>query len=237
MIYWIILIVGLFMLLLLFLPVIIASYAHFRAVTYAVKGRDIALTFDDGPNPPYTNQLLKVLKKHNIKATFFVVGENLKKYPELGRMIVGDGHIIANHSSHHKFISYLTDPSFKDEIVSTQDAIFECTGKLPTLFRAPWLMNNKWIKGTLSELGMHYVSGKFGSHREIRGISEEQIVKDTLKKVKPGQILIFHDGYDTKGGNRKKTIDAIDLLIPKLTSMGYQFVTPNELILTEPYLS
>lgn len=185
----------------------------------------VALTFDDGPNPPYTNALLEVLRKHDVQATFFVVGKNLEKYPDVGRAIVADGHTIGNHTYAHDFSNYLKHLTLDRDIERNQDLIARLLGQRPMFFRPPWLFRQPWLLRHIRKLGLTPVSGVFGSEREIFQPPAATMVNRALQKIHPGTILIFHDGYNASGGNRQETVAAIDLLIPQVKALGYTFVT------------
>ena len=197
----------------------------------------IALTFDDGPNPPHTNKLLEVLSKHGVHATFFAVGKNLERFPELGKAIIAGGHVIGNHSYSHEFSKYFKSLSFKTEIVRTQEVIESITGKKPALFRSPWLFRSPRLLRELKSRGLSPVSGLFSSQREIWQPPARKIADDALKVAAPGVIIIFHDGYDAKGGNRAETVGAVDLLIPELKARGYEFVTVDRILGVSAYQS
>lgn len=190
----------------------------------------IALTFDDGPNPPFTSRILDVLAAHHIQATFFLVGKNVEKYPDVVRAMVNAGHVIGNHSYSHSFWEYFRHPFFESEITHTQDIIQRITGKTPALFRPPWLFRHPGIFKTLRRNNLAPVSGVFGSYLEVFQIPAEKLAARVMSKIKPGTILIFHDGYNASGGNRAQTAEAINLLIPKLLAVGYQFVTVDLLL-------
>jgi len=189
----------------------------------------IALTFDDGPSVPYTNDLLTILNKYQVKASFFLVGKNLEKSPELGKMIVDDGHTIGNHAYSHNLFKYLSSPSLKDEVTKTQDIIFKSTGKKAALFRSPWLLRFPALFRMIKENHFTPISGLFGTQKEVWQVNSDIIYEDALKQIGPGRILIFHDGV-TKNGDRSETIKAVDRLIPELKKRGYEIVTVNELL-------
>lgn len=218
-----------------FFPAIFATIAQYSFRSIKTNEKLIALTFDDGPNLPYTESLLDVLSHHNVQATFFVVGKNLEKFPHISNMIIKSGHVLGNHSYSHKFTKYLQTPSFESEILKTQEIIESQTGKIPTLYRSPWLFQSPWLMKTVKKHTLTFVSGVFGSQREIRGRSGEKIAEDALKISKPGAILIFHDGYDAKGADRSQTVKAIDILIPELKKQGYELVTVDILLGVNPY--
>jgi peptidoglycan-N-acetylglucosamine deacetylase len=194
--------------------------------------RIIALTFDDGPNEPYTTQLLDILNAQRVPATFFLVGARVERAPAAARRIVSEGHSVGNHSYRHSFLRYFTQPSFRGEIERTQNVVADILDVRPTLFRPPWLFRHPWLLATLKRAGLTPVSGEFGDELEPFQPSAERMVRRALSKVKPGAILIFHDGVEARGGDRSQTVRAIDLLIPELRARGYSFATIEELLRT-----
>lgn len=195
----------------------------------------IALTFDDGPNQPFSTELLDFFKEKGVRATFFVVGECVKKFPEVTRRAFDDGHVIGNHSLSHKFTKYFTEPSFKNEISANQDIIKGVIGKTPALFRPPWLFRTPLILHSAKSFGLESISGYFGHNFEVLQPSAEKMFKRVLKNSKPGRILIFHDGFDAKGGNRAETVGVVKLLVEALIDDGYRFVTIDELLGIQAY--
>lgn len=194
----------------------------------------VALTFDDGPNQPFTGELLDFLKTENINATFFIVGACAVKFPEIIKRISLEGHTIGNHSYSHKFNKYLR-PNFDNEIIKTQQVIKKITNKTPALFRPPWLFRHPITFKIAKTHGLTSISGEFCSSLEVAQIDEKKIASSTIKKIKPGSIIIFHDGFDAKGGDRTKTIAAVKLVVPILKSKGYSFVTVDKLLGIAPY--
>lgn len=192
----------------------------------------LALTFDDGPNPPHTNELLGVLRRHAVRATFFLVGQNLERSPRVGRAIVADGHSVGNHSYAHAFSTYFSKSAFVRDVERNQAVINDLIGVRPTIFRPPWLFRLPWILQTLKSLNLAPIFGAFGSELEIFQPRAETIVRRALRKAKPGVILIFHDGYSATSGYRRRTVEAVDQLIPELKSRGYTFMTVPELLQT-----
>lgn len=195
----------------------------------------IALSFDDGPNPPYTNRLLEILKQHDVRATFFMPAYNIEKFPELARQIIAEGHVLGNHSYAHKFSNNYKSLTFEKEITRAQEIIKKVAGKTPALYRPPWLFKQPFLLKNLRAHGLTPVSGFFGSNWEIWHASAKRIANDALKVVKPGRILIFHDGFDTKGGARTGSVEAIDLIIPELKKQGYEFLTVDKLLGVKSY--
>lgn len=190
----------------------------------------IAITFDDGPNQPYTMQIVDYLNSKAIKATFFQVGSCVQKYPEVTKKIYSSGHVIGNHSQSHALYKYITQPTFKNEIQFSQAVIKQVIGKEPALFRPPWLLRHPLLFNTVRKLGMHPVSGVFCHPLEVFHIHSSNIASHVLKNAKPGSIIIFHDGYNAKGAKRTDTVAAVKLVVEALTKQGYSFVTVDKLL-------
>ncbi|MFA5131118.1 MAG: polysaccharide deacetylase family protein [Patescibacteria group bacterium] len=189
----------------------------------------IALSFDDGPSEPYTADMLAVLAKHGVPGTFFLVGKNVEKNPELARRIIATGQTIGNHAYSHQLGKYLSSPSLKDEIELTQEIIFKVTGKKPAYFRSPWLIRNPGMFRVLAANKMTPISGIFGTQKEVYLVPAKKIFNDACSNLKPGQIMVFHDGIN-KNGNRSETVKAIDLFIPELKRRGYEIVSVEALL-------
>ena len=194
-----------------------------------VSEKVVALTFDDGPNEPYTSQIADFLATKQIKATFFQVGRCVERYPDVSKRLLTDGHVIGNHSVHHRFTDHLLHPSYKEEITNNQEIIYSHTGKRPALFRSPWLWRQPWLLATVRKNSLQVVSGKFCHSFEVFQPKGDRIAKRTLAKVKPGSIIIFHDGFDARGGKREQTVEAVKLTVDSLIKQGYRFVTISEL--------
>ncbi|NJM20157.1 MAG: polysaccharide deacetylase family protein [Richelia sp. RM2_1_2] len=184
----------------------------------------IALTFDDGPWKNSTRQTLDILKKNNIKATFFVVGQALKNNPELGKQVITEGHAIANHTWHHWY-HFMNPQVAAFEIDKTTDLIYQVTGVKTNLFRPPG--------GHLSNgLVAHARNKKYATlmwsadSRDFQQPAPETLVNNVIKNARPGGIILLHDG----GGDRTRTIQALPQIIAKLKQQGYSFVTIPELL-------
>ncbi len=195
----------------------------------------VALTFDDGPNDPYTSDILDVLDEFDIKATFFQVGLCVERYPETTVRAYRAGHTIGNHSLSHAFHKYFLSLSFQKEIQQTQAILYKHLGKLPALYRSPWLWRQPFLLKSVRIAGMTPISGVFCHPLEVLQIDGHRLAKAALSKVKPGSILIFHDGYDAKGGNRSETVKAVRIVIKALKDEGYSFVTADKLLNVPAY--
>lgn len=196
----------------------------------------IALTFDDGPNEPYTSQIVDFLDAEGIKGTFFQVATAVQAYPELSKRIVSSGHVIGNHSYSHNFGTYFSQPSYRREIESSQAIFNSVIGRTPALFRPPWLFRTPLLLRTVRKLGLQPISGVFCHDLEVLQVKAQTIAKTAVRRAKPGGILIFHDGYDGKGAARGQTVEALKLTVKALKKEGYTFVTVSELLDIKPYL-
>ncbi|HSX44633.1 MAG TPA: polysaccharide deacetylase family protein [Candidatus Saccharimonadales bacterium] len=209
----------------------------FGSFPYQVKTKQkvVALTFDDGPNEPYTSALLDILDRQKVKATFFMVGKCVERYPEIVKRVAQTGHTIGNHGWSHQFGRYFIEPSYRHQIDKTQVLINKTIGQTPALFRPPWLWRQPMLMTTVKQKGLQIVSGRFGHELEVFQPSAKIMAKRTLKKVRPGAIIIFHDGFDARGGNRHQTVEAVRLIIEELKRQGYQFVTVDQLLVIKAY--
>lgn len=187
----------------------------------------IALTFDDGPWNESTGQVLDILKKNNIKGTFFVVGQMLKTYPELGKRIVAEGHVIGNHTWHHWY-HYFNPQAAAFEIDSTSNLIYQTTGVKTTLFRPPGgIMHNgvaDYARNKKYAIVMWSADSVDYSRPAI-----PRLIHNVTKESKPGGIVLMHDG----GGNRSHTVEALPQIINYFRKQGYRFVTIPELLQIE----
>lgn len=186
----------------------------------------IALTFDDGPWPNTTPSVLDILKENHIKATFFVIGQNLKRFPSIAKQIVVDGNAIGNHTWHH-WRGQMDELTAANEIETTSALIYKTTGVKTLLFRPPngYLYNGlaDYARQRKQVVVMWSIdSGDWRNH----GISVDKLVNHVLERARPGAIVLMHDG----GGNRSLTVQALPQIIQKLTEQGYKFVTVPELL-------
>lgn len=198
--------------------------ATIKFATLPPNQKVIALTFDDGPWPKSTAQVLDILKKNNIPGTFFVVGQNVKNYPDLTRRIVAEGHSIANHTWHHWY-HHMNPQTAAYEVANTTDIIFKTTGVKSGLFRPPggimtngvvsYARNNKYAIIMWSSDSIDY------SRPAV-----PRLINNIFKSAKPGGIVLMHDG----GGDRTHTVQALPEIISRFRKQGYKFVTVPELL-------
>ena len=182
-------------------------------------GKKIALTFDDGPHPYYTQQLLKGLKERNVKATFFITGQNVEAYPEIVKEIYAEGHLIGNHTYSHIQLTSKNEESFKQEILRTNEAIKEVTGQDTIYVRPPY---GSWNKEFEKELNMFPVLWTVDP-LDWCSSDASRIVRSVCSKAKENDIILMHDQYKT-------TVTAALKIVDELTQKGYEFVTVDELL-------
>ncbi|WP_222618358.1 polysaccharide deacetylase family protein [Nakamurella sp. PAMC28650] len=192
--------------------------------------RVVALTFDDGPNEPYTSRIADVLAAEQVRATFFQVGLCVQRHPEVTARLVADGHVIGNHSYSHRFTRCLRPAVLRAEITATQDLVVHHAGVRPALYRPPWLMRIPALQSILGDLSLQPVLGQFGHAFEVFQPSPRRIARRAAAKARPGSILIFHDGFDGRGGDRANTAASVKLVIDRLRDSGYRFVTLDEML-------
>jgi peptidoglycan/xylan/chitin deacetylase (PgdA/CDA1 family)/GT2 family glycosyltransferase len=199
----------------------------------------IALTFDDGPNEPYTSQVLGILEQYRIKATFFIIGQNARRYPETCRRIVTAGNVIGNHSYHHqKSLCLRRGKTVAHDIEMTRQAIYECTGLEPNLFRPPHGFRTPWLMRTVRHLGYTVVTWDNMTSDWKAEKSGEEIVQAIIQRAKPGGVIVLHDGRDTKlRYDRSHMLQALPFVIETLIERGFDFVTIPELLESERELS
>ena len=182
------------------------------------KGK-VALTFDDGPHPVCTPQLLDGLKKRDVKVTFFVTGENVESYPEIVKRASEEGHLIGNHTFHHVQLTAANSDDFKKEIISTNDIIQEVTGKETSFIRPPY---GSWDKKYEKELNLFPVLWDVDP-LDWCSTNVDKIVRSVLAGTKENSIILMHDSYDS-------TVTAALQVVDILKAEGYEFVTVDEIL-------
>lgn len=189
----------------------------------------IALTFDDGPDKDFTPQVLDILKKNNVKATFFVVGENVEWNAEILKRQHEEGHEIGNHTFTHINVSKKGYNDIYKEINNTQQAVKKVIGEEPKLFRPPYRAISKAMCNIVKEKDMNIVLWSNLDPRDWSNPGVYYIVDTITSKVQNGTIILLHD-YNNLRNKKSQTVQALEIVIPKLKEMGYKFVTVSELI-------
>lgn len=195
--------------------------------------RKIALTFDDGPDPRFTEQVLDILAEYNVPATFFVMGSRAIAYPEIVQRMIADGHIVGNHTYFHPNLVKEADlATLEREVMRTEDTLNEIIGYRTKLFRAPYGFLYNELVEKLAELNYSIIVWSVDS-LDWQEDPPATIAANVVNNVHPGAIILMHDGGDWDA-DRTNTIQSLRQIIPTLKEQGYQFVTVPEL-LTIPY--
>ncbi len=196
----------------------------YRSIPQA-KGM-IALTFDDGPHPRYTRQILEILKKEGIKATFFIVGENINYYDEgIVAEIINEGHELGNHTFNHEHTKAMSESEFYDDVRACHELVKKKYGYEMKIFRPPEGYIDDKVKNIANELGYSIIIWSIDT-KDWEHVGSDIIVGNVEKNASDGDIILMHD-YVSKPNT---TIGALERLIKKLKGEGYSFVTVSELI-------
>jgi peptidoglycan-N-acetylglucosamine deacetylase len=186
----------------------------------------IALTFDDGPWPQTTENILTTLKQENVKATFFVIGQPLRSFPEIAKKVVADGHEIANHTVHHWYHK-MSPLVAQREIDDTNKIILETLNVKTNYFRPPGGVLTNGLVAYAHKLDDAVLMWSADSgDSQPRRPSPETIIKNVMAQAKPGGIVLMHDG----GGKHENTAKALPVIIKKLRAAGYRFTTITGLL-------
>lgn len=187
------------------------------AFTLSAGRREVFLTFDDGPHPRHTPEILRILHRHGARATFFVIGENAVAFPGLLQVIADEGHAVGNHTWTHPQLTTLPPGAVRSELGRTSSLIEDVLGSAPDLARAPY---GAWDDPSLSicnDLGMSPVGWAVDSQDWTT--PGAGIIADTvLDEVRPGAIVLSHDG----GGERAQTVQALEWYLPRLLDDGFR---------------
>ena len=194
----------------------------------------VALTFDDGPCHPYTGELLEVLDREGVKATFFQVGNNVRREPNLAAEVASE-HVVGNHTFDHPHLVWSRPGTVREQLQRGQEAIHDATGTLPSLFRVPHGWYGPQVISTAEELGLRCVGWSVMAWDWDRPPSDV-IQRRILHGTRPGGVTLLHDGKDTDAfpkADRSHTVAAVPHIIRSLKAAGYGFLTLPELMKIE----
>lgn len=220
--------------------VVVAMFAAVATVyqgsfsSLPVEGRLVALTYDDGPNPPHTGALLELLASHDVPATFFPKARNAEAFTGDLLAIARAGHEIGNHSYYHRPMTSFSTSAMFDEVEKANDVLESLLGERPRLFRPPYGLQGFGLWRALKQLGMPSVL--MNTHGEDWEPHSAQVIADrVLEGVQPGTIILLHDGHGDVDDplaqdSRAATVEATGLIIDTLHAQGYRFVTISELM-------
>ena len=205
---------------------------HYKQIVYRINTEEkiIALTVDDGPDPRFTPKILDILKENNVHATFFVVGSQLEKYPDIGKRLVEEGNEVGNHTYSHQVLPSEDANQVVNEIVKGAEVIQKVLDTKTKYFRAPkGLFNNDVLK-VANEQGEMVIMWSITLEHHA-SITPQDMAMRIIDKITPGCIILMHDGRL----DRTKSIEALPILIKGLQEKGYKFVTLSELLAAEEH--
>jgi peptidoglycan-N-acetylglucosamine deacetylase len=209
-----------------------------RTFTGLARGtKKLALTYDDGPNDPHTLRLLEVLARHNVHATFFVVGRFVRQRPDIVREVVKAGHVIGNHTFTHPLLSLKSAAEIRRELsdcrAAIQDAIGEAfTGNATNLFRPPFGGRRPAVLRIARELGLEPIMWSVTGY-DWNAPPAEVIEQKCIKQIRGGDVILLHDGgHREMGADRSQTVIATERLVSRYKAEGYEFVTIPKMLET-----
>lgn len=208
-------------------------------ICYTPSPRQLALTFDDGPNPAITPRLLDLLGQHRARATFFVIGRFVRQCPDLVREVAARGHAIGNHTETHPNLFWLGRGRLRAELARCQDAIAAVLGAPAVLMRPPFGMRNPFVDGVAGEVGIESVVMWTLIPGDWRAKSAEWLIRRMqpiadrgaraqrgMRAAARGDVLCLHDGnHRHLNGDRSRTLKALEYWLPRWRDLGLEFVT------------
>lgn len=194
--------------------------------------KEIALTYDDGPNDPHTFHLLDVLARHDVHATFFMIGRYAAKRSDIARQVVKAGHTVGNHTFTHPALAFQSTRQIKTELAACAQALEDAIGQASQLFRPPFGSRRPAVLRIAREMGLVPVMWNVTSY-DWNAKSSESIEKNVARQVRGGDVLLLHDGGHLQfGADRSFTVQATGRMIARYKSEGREFVTIPEMMAT-----
>jgi peptidoglycan/xylan/chitin deacetylase (PgdA/CDA1 family) len=199
-------------------------YGHTFA--HGIRGsKQIALTFDDGPNDPHTLKLLEVLAKHNARATFFMIGNYVQQRPDIARAVAQAGHVLGNHTFTHPLLMFKSATETRSQLLDCQHALEDAIGKHSNLFRPPFGGRRPATLRGARELGLQTVMWNVTGY-DWNAPPAAVIEKKVARQMQGGDVILLHDGgHRAMGTDRGQTVIATENLIRRYRDLGYEFVT------------
>ncbi len=201
---------------------------YFSKAIHSGKEKGLSLTFDDGPNPNFTNKVLDILKKHQVKATFFIIGKNIDGNEVILKRIIDEGHIVGNHSfSHVKFFNVISPKKIVEDIEKCDNSIEKVTNLKPLFFRTPFGLTSPKIAKALKKVDHVSVGWDFRSF-DTMAKSETKLLYKLKSKASKSSILLLHD-------NNEITINVLDAFLNFCKKNGIKIVSLDKMIGLKPY--
>jgi len=208
------------------------SQLYGRTLTHGSDPGQIALTYDDGPNDPHTQRLLDLLAEHHVQATFFLIGQYVRRRPEIARAIHDAGHPIGNHSYSHPNLIWVSGARLKQELEDCRKALEDAIGAPAPLFRPPFGGRRPNVLRTARSMGLEPVMWSVTGY-DWSAPSSDAIVQKVTRQIgsrRQGEIVLLHDGsHRSFGADRTRTVDATRVLLEKYSAEGRKFVSVTEL--------
>jgi peptidoglycan/xylan/chitin deacetylase (PgdA/CDA1 family) len=192
--------------------------------------KQVALTFDDGPNDPHTLRLLDVLALHDVRATFFLIGRYVRQRPDIVQEIMRRGHVVGNHTFTHPLLIFHSSSRIRAEILQCREAIGDAVGEHSNLFRPPWGGRRPGVFGIVRQLGLEPVMWNVTGY-DWNASSADYIEKKVASKAGGGSVVLLHDGsHAAFGADRSMTTQAVDRLVARHKVEGFEFITVTTMI-------
>lgn len=187
--------------------------------------KQLALTYDDGPNDPHTQRLLDVLARHDVRATFFLIGRYVQQRPDIVREMVKAGHEVGNHTFTHPLLTFKSAQEVRSELEQCDKALTDAVGEHPNLFRPPFGGRRPGVLRIARRMGLEPIMWNVTGY-DWNATAAEPIERKVASQVRGGNVILLHDGGHREfGANRSYTVTATDRLISRYKSEGYEFVT------------
>jgi peptidoglycan/xylan/chitin deacetylase (PgdA/CDA1 family) len=197
-----------------------------RTFTGVTRGtRQIALTYDDGPNDPHTLRLLEILARQEVHATFFMIGRYVQQRPEIALAVIKAGHVVGNHTFTHPLLTLKSASEIRRELSNCRAALHDSVGEHSNLFRPPFGGRRPAVLHIAQKLGLEPVMWNVTGY-DWNAPPAAQIERKVAKRIRGGDVILLHDGgHKHMGADRSQTVFATDLLIERYKAEGYRFVT------------
>jgi peptidoglycan-N-acetylglucosamine deacetylase len=197
-----------------------------RTFTGLARGaKQLALTYDDGPNDPHTMLLLEVLARHGVHATFFLIGRYVRERPEIARELVRAGHAVGNHTFTHPSLTFKSKAAIHRELSECRSAVRDAIGEHSNLFRPPFGARRPAVLRIARELGLEPVMWNVTGY-DWDAPPAATIERKVVSQIRGGDVILLHDGgHRRMGADRSPTVQATGALITRYKSEGYEFVT------------
>ncbi len=192
--------------------------------------RQLALTFDDGPNDPHTLRLLEILERNGVRATFFLIGVHVAKRPHIAREILGAGHALGNHTQTHPRLAFLSAGRVRQELADCQQAIEDAVGLQATVFRPPYGLKRPGVIAAAQARGLTTVTWSVLGY-DWYGTTADSVERHIRRQVRGGDVIVLHDGSHLRmGADRAHSVEAARRIVPHYKQQGFEFVTVPQMM-------